>query len=389
METLDAQEITSPLQPPAYTVDSLIERMGVKANIALWNNIDTIIRVQGTVGKVKPYANASYFDLRGGENKLTVKCEVALSPKEGDYVIVEGTPSFRPSKFNIGLEIIVTGTPVSQLDIKDAELAVALPNIEKPRYLRLYDYLRDHSIEYLHLLGTETAIRDVVSHIDTKVAKNITSQTMRVSDKEDISNKIGNIPNSTKAIAIVRGGDDATLEIWNDREVIEELISLGIPFYLALGHTHGMTLAARYADETFHTPSAFGSTITSITRQIEQEHDIKQRGDTFIKKEKMFTEREKSFLQQEKAFMDQAKQFEENKKILLSHEKVLKEKEALLTKNITDQKNTFQQQLNDKDKAMEQSLLDIKTHVNNKLLPYKIVIGVLTVMIILVVLLVF
>jgi len=380
MGTQEAQE-TALTQQPSYTVDALLDRMGVKANMALWASIDTIIRVQGVVGKVKAYKNACYFDLRGAESKLSIKCELALSPQEGDHVIIEGMPSFSPSKFTTGLEVVVKGVPVHQLEIKDAEVDLALPNLEKPRYLRLYDYLRDHDIKHLHLMGTETAIRDVISHLDAAVAALITTQKVRVSDKNDIYKKLGAVPSGTKAIAIVRGGDDATLEVWNDRAVIEALIGLDMPFYLALGHTHGITLASRYADETFHTPSALGSSLRSVIAQITQEREIARRNDMFIKKENMFTEQAKQFEQTKKSFSEQAKQFEESKKLFLSNEKTLKEKESLLTKSLDEKERTYQQQLGDKDKALQQTFNDVQAQtteeISKKLRPYKIGIVVL------------
>ena len=325
MEQQEAEPLTLQNQP-VYTVDSLIERMGVKANGTLWGSIESVIRVQGIVGKVKPYGNVVYFDLGGSECKLTIKCDRSLSPNEGERIVVEGMPSFKPSKFSLGLDIVVSGFPVGQIALKETGVKTALPNLEKGRYLRLYDYLQDHDISGLHILGTQTAIRDVLSHLDTPIAGFVSHETVRVSDKGDIFKKISNIPQEATAIAIVRGGDDATMGIWNDRDIIEALLELEIPFYLALGHTHGISLASRYADETFHTPSAFGISLGSIMRQILQEKRIAIRAEEFTKKENMFLEREQAFLAQQE-------QYQESKALFMSNENGLKEKELLLLKS--------------------------------------------------------
>src|SRR5690606_25770047 len=107
------------------------------------------------------------------------------------------------------------------------------------RYVHLDDFLLEHPIESLMLLGTDTALTDALSHMDGKLVAMMPHRTIRVGKKESLLRELKcEIPPNVKALAIVRGGDDKTMQVWEDHEVVSTLIGIGFPYYTALGHTH-------------------------------------------------------------------------------------------------------------------------------------------------------
>ncbi len=105
----------------------------------------------------------------------------------------------------------------------------------------------------------------MLSQLDNSTAKSIRKAAIRVGRTDALLNDIREAePYNFEAFAIVRGGDDNTMEIWNDPEVVSFLMHYDVPFYTALGHSHSRTLADQYADASFATPTAFGSSVESI-----------------------------------------------------------------------------------------------------------------------------
>ena len=163
--------------------------------------------------------------------------------------------------------------PIHQPEVSAAalELSNETISLKKMRYVHLDDFLLEHPIESLMLLGTDTALTDALSHMDGKLVAMMPHRTIRVGKKESLLRELKcEIPPNVKALAIVRGGDDKTMQVWEDHEVVSTLIGIGFPYYTALGHTHSTTLADRYADGTFHTPSAMGMAINSSVNRLKR-----------------------------------------------------------------------------------------------------------------------
>ncbi len=260
--------------PASYSVDSLMEKLAVTASIKIWKTIDNIVYVQGIVGKVKIYRNIVYFDLKGSSTTISVKCALELSPIEGEYIIVEGLPIFKPSRFMTGLEIQIEGKPVANWEPRFIDGDASDINLQKPMFMKLNDCLAKNGINNFHLLGTETAIRDVVSQLPDDFSDLIQKSIIRVSEKSSMLADLQSVLYESCPFAIVRGGDDASLEVWNDPAVVKALLDYEAPFYVALGHTHCITLTTQYADESFHTPTALGSALNSTIQQIAYQQSL-------------------------------------------------------------------------------------------------------------------
>jgi hypothetical protein len=256
----------------SYTVDALIEKLGLTASVQVWKSIDTIVCVQGVVGKLKPYGRVVYFELIGGTSKIKIKCPLELRPDEGVNVIIEGMAMLQPSRFNTGLDVVIDGKPIGEIEPITGQTDKPIINLEKESFLRLHQLMSESGLDGFCIAGTDTAIRDAVSQINPEFRGGITTEVIRVSDKKTMLSDLKKVVNDSEAFAIVRGGDDASLSLWNDPDVIKELLQYGIPFYVALGHSHFISLTCHYADESFLTPTDLGIAINYISRRLEYQH---------------------------------------------------------------------------------------------------------------------
>ena len=293
------------IEAPSYEVDALLQKLGVVANNTIWKKIDSVIRVQGLVGKVKPYKNVVYFDLRGGEGALTVKTSLDMAPREGDRLVVEGLPILRASKFFTGLDVQIEGRPVANWEPLNQEHdSLDRFNLHKSSYHTLHSCLSNTPLEKFGIFGTETAIRDVLSNLPDDSVANISTHVVRVSDQHSMVEDIAMAVHCFDAFAVVRGGDDASLEIWNRAELVYELLALDMPFYLALGHSHRVTLANQYADESFPTPSAFGSSMKGHIQGLEERERMRQSVDELQARCLDYEVRNRSLLNAEQQLLD-------------------------------------------------------------------------------------
>lgn len=137
--------------------------------------------------------------------------------------------------------------------------------LKKKRFISFDNAIDEGNLSSFLLLWTETGINDVLSQLDHSTAKSIHRAIIRVGRTDTLLGDIRHAePYNFQAFIIVRGGDDNTMEIWNDPEVVSFLMHYDIPFYTALGHSHSRTLADQYADGSYPTPTAFGSALQSI-----------------------------------------------------------------------------------------------------------------------------
>lgn len=51
------------------------------------------------------------------------------------------------------------------------------------------------------------------------------------------------------------------MKVWDDSDVIKALIDVNIPFFTALGHAHRLTLADKYASDSFPAPVDFSNSL--------------------------------------------------------------------------------------------------------------------------------
>jgi exodeoxyribonuclease VII large subunit len=251
-------------QEPSYTVDNLFTRLGIVGQATLWKKVDAIIRVQGKVTDLKSrsYQGYSYFKLRGVKSSISIKCPSDRLPIENENVIIEGMPILKVG-YNNALEVQLEGEPVGK--IAPVDYIDEVIEIKKDTYVRLDKLLETNPLHTLKFFGTAMTLTDVLSPLSHHKTK-IQSQVIVVSDKDRILKALESGLSGASGFVIVRGGADGTLDIWDDAKFVKKLLDFGIPFYVALGHTHQIGLVAQYADESFSTPATLGSTINDILK---------------------------------------------------------------------------------------------------------------------------
>jgi len=270
----------------SYTVESLLERLALKGQQKIWLSFPDNIHVKGTVESVNNWRDQlSYITLEGSGLHVSLRCPYDMRPKEGEHIVFQGQATLKPSKFNnSGLEVQIIGEPVGSwtphYDVSSSE------KIEKGARVLLSQFLKQHPMNKLLIMGTNTALRDVGAcfDIDTGTA-NLLMEKIRVADRgsliEDMNTALEK--HEPYAFAIVRGGDDPSLNIWDDSKLVSEIVNFESPFYLALGHSHRVTLADKYADETFHTPSDFGASLSQQYTAIIETIKLKEFSSTLKK----------------------------------------------------------------------------------------------------------
>ncbi|MAZ86191.1 MAG: hypothetical protein CL693_00900 [Cellvibrionaceae bacterium] len=120
----------------------------------------------------------------------------------------------------------------------------------KQRYWPLASYLETEGPSSFWVLGSQTGIQDFLSRTPNT---SIQHSAIRISDKEAVLNSLNEHLDSGEysAMTIVRGGDDDTLDIWNDAAFVSSIVevceSFDVALYVALGHAHRQFLIEKYS----------------------------------------------------------------------------------------------------------------------------------------------
>ncbi|MVN86935.1 hypothetical protein GO986_09170 [Deinococcus sp. HMF7620] len=147
-------------------------------------------------------------------------------------------------------------------ELVDQKHALPVEEVSRNRpqiYLR--QYVDASPVERLFVLGSATGRHDVQAQLRRLPASERPQfLDVRVTDGRDLVLKIQNaLQKGAQAVAVVRGGDDPTIQaVFDDPHLVKYLVNLPVPYYTAVGHASSKTLADRWADESFEAPSALG-----------------------------------------------------------------------------------------------------------------------------------
>lgn len=270
--------------PNVYNVDALLKAAGLVGSIELKKRIGPSVHVHGRIHGIKRYQDRTFFTLKSCGSKIQVQVPSEIVISEGQQITVNGVLDVKPSRFHTGLDVVMNGLPTNytpQPD-KEHEAHVVLPT--KQRYVPLASYLESEGAKSFWVLGSETGIQDFLSRMPNH---SVPYTPIRISDKEAVLRSLNEHLDSGEysAIGIVRGGDDETLDIWDDASFVSAIVELceqyDVSLYIALGHARRQFLIERYSDQSFATPTALGETfhqlLSANTKLAQKEKSLEQR----------------------------------------------------------------------------------------------------------------
>jgi exodeoxyribonuclease VII large subunit len=242
-----------------------------------------VVFVRGRVDGIRPWPSKEspqwiYGDLAGQNAALSFRCPPDTAPeREGEYVVMSGLLTVKPSQHTRGLDVQLRGDVVGNWTPAPPKPFVYL---ERPEGRQsLHTFLRNQGLGSLLVLASATGEKDYL----TAAAKHRDSPVwIRASGNfgdpqkllASLDEALARMP--VKAVAFVRGGGDPSgLRFWDDGAFIERLLAKNIPFYTAIGHSDRLLLADKYADESFATPTAFGDALGQTVSRLESERALR------------------------------------------------------------------------------------------------------------------
>lgn len=242
-----------------------------------------VITIQGVARETnlwsKGGASFVYGRLILGSASLKFRSPAELAPAEGEAVMMRGTlqiasASQRGEDWRATHEILFVASVVGTWETRQT----AAPRTDPltPREVRtpLADLLAAHGMGKLVILATDTARQDIMQSLKNEEIQgrpefvdvsfgseeDFVATLRRLRGRQDIA-----------ALGISRGGGGGQEAIGDSREVIDALNGLGVPYYVAFGHAANLWLIDKHADQSFHTPSAFGTAIARALKKIAYE----------------------------------------------------------------------------------------------------------------------
>ncbi len=267
----------------SYTVDNLLEKLAVVGQNKIWKEIPESVTVQGLVSNIKLYSHKSYFDLIGSGRKIRACCDAKDTPSEGAAIEFNGLVTLKTSTHSTNLQVIINGSPIGTWE-RFSQEGVSLTKGDLVKYNNqpLSSLIGSFNLHKLLLIGTKTAIGDIESIISKDSLVTVIASEITVSKKEEVLSALKTAKHDLKekedffisAFAVIRGGDDDSMGVWDDPVVVKAMLDVGIPFFTALGHSHRVTLADKYAAQSFPTPGNFASSINEEVRRYEYLHSL-------------------------------------------------------------------------------------------------------------------
>jgi exodeoxyribonuclease VII large subunit len=245
------------------------------------------VTVRGIVETLRPsYRPGMLWGILQGfeeQSTMSFQCPAADALRLKEHVILRGTLTAKKSTKHRRFDFELFGDRIGEWAPSE-QVAIPLVTAErrKPK-LSLERFLSKDTAKRLVLIGTKTAIQDAETTLDGD-SRQILDGIVCTTGLDSLQTVIAEAAQKYDGLCLMRGGGDLeSFATWNDSRLISALIDCGRPFYTALGHAHDLTLADKYADESFATASHFGSTYTEIRRALEEREKEQGRVDGIMR----------------------------------------------------------------------------------------------------------
>lgn len=151
---------------------------------------------------------------------------------------------------------------------EEVEAVLKLP--VRDERVPLGDFIAEHGIENLVILTTATARADITRTLsDAEVMGRPEFVEASFGSASEFLATVTSLHQRgyLAGLAIARGGGGGQELIAGSREIINALIDLQVPFYVAFGHATDVALIDRFADQAFHTPSGLAAEIARSVKE--------------------------------------------------------------------------------------------------------------------------
>lgn len=198
---------------------------------------------------------------------MSFRCSLATAPRLlKEPVVLRGTLTAKRLNQHRGFDLELVGSRVGEWTPSESVTPQLVALERATPKLSLERFLSKDAAKRLVLIGTKRAIEDVETTL-RRGSKQSLGTRVSTTGLENLQAVIAEVAQKYDGLCFVRGGGDPhSFTTWNDSRLIAALINCGKPFYTALGHSNDLTLADKYADESFGTPSDLGSACTEAWR---------------------------------------------------------------------------------------------------------------------------
>lgn len=259
-----------------YTVDNLLEKLALVGNNKIWKEITETVTVKGVVSSLKLYDKTAYFDLEGSGKKIKAICDKSDAPCVGEAIEFNGLIMLKTNTFGTALQIQIKGSPVGTWERHKPGPVLTKHDLVKYNNQPIESFMSELQHGHLFvLIGSDTAINDIVGTVAKEHNIHFDKRIVSVSKKQEILKALKRFNQQIEPVAVfavVRGGDDESITVWDDSEVVKALLDVKLPFYTALGHAHRLTLADSYAAKSFPTPSNLATDINHAAEAYAYQH---------------------------------------------------------------------------------------------------------------------
>lgn len=244
-----------------------------------------IVTVEGIVVNMNPgksNSNWMFGEMRDelGDNVVKFRCPIGRSPaRKGEIAVIRGNLFFAHN-IKDGPALRIHGDCISQ---RPAVVTFSHPIQSKSERskVKLADFVDQHGIESLLVIGTPIAIKDIKTALQDVLRKDGSLNTIEGefnSPAKLLNAAKAKLSGNIKGILYARGGNDAlTLRHWDDPEFINQLSELDCCLYTAIGHANQSFLIEKYVcDDCFPTPTAAGHAIGKAIKSKAERLDLEQ-----------------------------------------------------------------------------------------------------------------
>jgi exodeoxyribonuclease VII large subunit len=248
------------------------------------------IMIQGIARETKlwPKGPFVYGRLELGGASVRFRAPPEVAPGEGEAVMMRGVLRIEQATKNgenwrATHQVTLFGSVVGTWEARQSTAVRSDDLCPREARTSLGEVMAADGLEKLVIIATDTARRDILQSLyDGEIDGAPEFIEANFGSREEFLAVLGDLRSRRDigALGIARGGGGGQEIIGDSHEIIDCLNRMGFPYYVALGHASNIWLIDKHADQSFPTPSAFGTAIARAVGEWEfQRREIRERVD--------------------------------------------------------------------------------------------------------------